>query len=212
MEKFSRLLLACGFAIMLLSSCSSISGSGGGREVQAPLQPLSCIVVLPATTSVDRDNTIHYEEARFLEKGAALASGVMARELQGNPKVRILNSAQVSSLVQDVSGGVTGTVAEVGKKMNCDGVLLTTVRGFKQRVGTEYASDSPASADLHMVLRHAGNGSVLWSADFRETQESFLKNIFSYSKMQSRGFKWISVEQLVEQGIKDRLAECPYLK
>jgi hypothetical protein len=62
-----------------------------------------------------------------------------------------------------------------------------------------------------MALIHSHTGAVLWTGDFRETQESFLSNIFSFTKMQSRGFKWITVEQLVEQGIKERLATCPYL-
>ena len=53
---------------------------------------------------------------------------------------------------------------------------------------------------------------MLWTADFRETQESLLDNILTYNKAQSRGFKWVTVEQLVEQGVKDRLATCPYLK
>ncbi|BCL61137.1 hypothetical protein DGMP_18300 [Desulfomarina profundi] len=63
-----------------------------------------------------------------------------------------------------------------------------------------------------MVLRHVKTGAVLWSADFKETQESLLSNILSFNKAQSRGFKWISVEELLEQGIRERLAQCPYLK
>jgi hypothetical protein len=210
-ENFSRLLLVCSCALTLLSSCSSNSGNGNGGLVQPPVEPLSCIIVLPASTSVDKDDTINYEEAQSLEKGAAYATEVIAGALEGNPKIRILTSEQVNSLVPEISGGITGTVSALGQKLNCDAAMLTTVLRFKQRVGTDYASDSPASADVHMVLRHVSNGTVLWSADYRETQESFLKNIFSYSKMKSRGFKWITVEQLMETGIKERLAECPYL-
>lgn len=210
-EKLSKILLTCSCVVLLLASCSANLGSGGG-QVQAPLEPLSCIAVLPAGTSVDKDDTIGYEKARSLEKGADFATEIMARELGGNPKVRMLSSGQVASLVPEVSGGLSGTVSAIGKKVDCDGVLLTTVRRFKQREGTEYASEEPASADLHMALMHSRTGAVLWAADFRETQESFLDNILSYDKMQSRGFKWVSVEQLVEQGIKERLATCPYLQ
>ncbi len=32
--------------------------------MQAPVQPLSCIAVIPAVTSVDKDDTISYDEAR----------------------------------------------------------------------------------------------------------------------------------------------------
>jgi hypothetical protein len=200
------LLLA---AVFIFTSCTK--NPIGNKEIQAPIQPLSCIAVLPAITSVDSDNTIGYEAARALEKGAAFATSVMSAELIGNDKVRVLNSAQVSELVPEVSGGISGTIAALGKKVNCDGVLVTVVQRFKQRVGTELAVEAPASAKFHMILRHSESGAVLWTADFKETQQSYLSNIFSFGKAKKRGFKWISVEDLVKQGIVEKLGECPYL-
>lgn len=212
MIKIFRLTVLYGCAVVLLSSCSSQSGSEGNSQIQAPIEPLSCIAVLPARTSVDQDDTVVYKEAQSLEQGAAYATETMREELKDNPKVRILSVNQVSALVPEISGGVSGTVAALGQKLNCDGVLLTTVRRYKQREGTEYSADSPAAIDFFMVLRDSGSGNILWSADFREEQESFFSNIFSFSKMKSRGFKWITVEELMEYGIKERLNECPYLK
>ncbi len=200
----------CCLAILFLASCSA--GIGDGNQGQTSLKQLSCIAVPPAGTAIDKEEAIGNERRRSLENGAAYATGIMARELSGNVKVRIISAAEAAAFAPEVSGGVFGVVAAIGKKVGCDGVLVTTIRKFKQREGTEYASEDPASADLHMVLLHAGSGAVLWTADFRETQESFLENIFSYDKMQKQGFKWISVEQLVEQGITERLATCPYLK
>lgn len=174
--------------------------------------PLSCIAVLPAGTSVDQDETIDYQDARSLEKGAEFISTIMARELGGHAKVRLLTEGQVSSLAPEITGGLSGMVAAIGAKVDCDAVLLTTVRRFKQREGTEYAVEDPASANFQMALMQSRTGAVLWTADFQETQESLLENILTYNKAQSRGFKWVTVEQLVEQGVKDRLATCPYLK
>ncbi|MBW2658295.1 MAG: hypothetical protein JRC87_01655 [Deltaproteobacteria bacterium] len=211
MKKISSFILLSGLALLWLSACSSFSGKAGETEVQQPLTPLTCILVLPAGTSVGNDDTIKYNDARELEKGAALASAIMAKELAGYPKVRVLSSSQVSALVSEVSGGLSGTIAVLSEKLNCDGVLTTTVSRFKQREGGEYSSDSPASAKFSMVLRHGATGAVLWSADFKETQVSFLSNILSFDRAQSRGFKWINVEELLEQGIKERLADCPYL-
>lgn len=200
------------FAVMtsLFTSCSMLS-TGDGGQVQAPPVPLSCIAVLPATTSVGDDEKISYENARMLEEGALYADSVIRDKLAGNSEVRLLSRNQVLNLVPEVEGGLSATVAMIGQKVNCDGVLITTVKRFKQREGSEFASDSPASTEFKMVLRHTQNGAVLWSTEYRETQDSFLANIFSYEKMQSRGFKWVSVEQLMEQAISQRLGECPYL-
>lgn len=205
------LYIVCFSLYILLSSCSNFMDDGT-RKVQVPLEPVRCIVVLPAGTTVGKNDTVTFNSARELERGAKLATEIMARELSGNPKVRVLTANQVSNLVSEVSGGLSGTVTALGKKLNCDAVLTTTIARFKQREGGEYASESPASVRFNMVLRHVKSGAVLWSADFKETQESLLSNILSFNKAQSRGFKWITVEELLEQGIKERLAQCPYLK
>jgi hypothetical protein len=194
-----------------MSSCSSPSGNRGNTQDLASLVPLSCIAVLPAGTSVSEEETIEIEDAKSLEKGAAYATNVMRNELKDHPDVRIMSSSEISFLIPEISGGQIGTVTALGKKLNCDGVLLTTVHRYKQREGTDYAADSPASVNFTMVLRHAKSGNVLWSADFREKQQSFLSNIFSFTQAKKRGFKWISVEELMEQGIKERLNDCPYL-
>jgi hypothetical protein len=194
-----------------MASCSSTSGNRGNNQEKASFVPLSCIAVLPAGTSVSEDEKIEIDEAHSLEKGAAYATEVMRNELKDHPDVRIMSSNEVSSLIPEISGGQIGTVIALGQKTNCDGVLLTTVYRYKQREGTEYAADSPASVNFSVVLRHTKNGNVLWSADFREKQQSFLSNIFSFTQAKKRGFKWISVEELMEQGIKERLNDCPYL-
>lgn len=210
--KISRLCFFYSCVVLLLSACAQHSGSDGNDEAQVPIQLLSCIAVLPAGTSTGNDETIDYEEAQALQEGAAYADDVMRQELAGNPRVRLLNSNQVASLVPEIAGGMTRTIAAIGKKMNCDGVLQTTIRRYQQREGTEYAAETPAAVDFAMILRHSGTGTILWSTDFREEQQSFLSNILTFSKAKSRGFKWISVEQLLEQGMKQRLNECPYLR
>lgn len=212
METFSKIFILWSCTVILLSSCSSTPQNDEALQVKSPLVPISCMAVLPADTSVDSDETISYEEARSLEQGAAAATGIIAETLAGYDKVRILTHNQVSGLVSDISGGISGTVATLGRKINCDSVLMTTVRKFKQREGTDYSIDTPASVDFRMRLIQSSTGNTLWNADFRETQESFLENIFSYSKMKSRGFKWITAEQLLDEGIKKRLGECPYLQ
>ncbi len=210
MRRIIGRLVAFGMAVVFLASCSTTGGEVKDR--QTALKQLSCIAVLPAGTTLDKQMMVGEGQDRSLEQGATFVTGIMARELKNNKKVHLISDSQAAGFAPEVSGGISGMVAAIGKKVGCDGVLVTTVRRFKQREGTEYASDEPASADLHMALMHAGSGAVLWTADFRETQESFLENILTFDKMQNRGFKWVSVEQLVEQGLTERLAVCPYLQ
>lgn len=176
------------------------------------MAPLTCIAVLPAVSAVDKDEQVSAEQRRALDEGAVFATGITARELSDHPKVRLVTASQAAKFSPEMSRGVFGMVAAVGQQVGCDAVMTTKVRRYQQRQGTEYAVDDPASAEFTMTLLHAGTGRVLWTGDFQETQESFLDNILTYEKMQSRGFKWVSVEQMMEQGISERLASCPYLK
>lgn len=209
-KKVWSAVVGCGISLTLLTACTANLGDAG--KGQAPLQPLSCIAILPAVSAIDNDTPMSVEQRRSLEEGASLATAVTARQLGDHAKVRLISASQAATYSPELSRGVFGTAASLGKQVGCDGVLTTAVRRFKQRQGTEYASDDPASAEFTMTLVHAGSGAVLWTADFQETQESFLDNILTYDKMQSRGFKWVSVEQLMEQGVSERLASCPYLQ
>ena len=63
-----------------------------------------------------------------------------------------------------------------------------------------------------MELVRVDDGKVIWNGSFDETQESLLSNLLSFGKAQSRGFKWVTVEELVRQGVHERFAECPYME
>ena len=62
-----------------------------------------------------------------------------------------------------------------------------------------------------MRLVNTRDGGVLWQSMFKETQQSLMSNLMSFDKAESRGFKWITVEELVRQGINEKIEECPYL-
>lgn len=202
--------------MVLLSACSSPSVTDTELETKPAFVPLSCIAVLPASTSVVKDAppdaVIDYDQAQALEKGAAYATEVLQQQLQGKPKVRLISAQQLAAYGTDISGGISGTAAVLGQQLECDAVLATTVMQYRQRQGTEYSVDAPAAVDLTLVLRHSTDGNILWSADFREEQQALLSNIFTLGKAKSRGFKWVTVEQLMAEGIEDRLKDCPYLQ
>ncbi len=199
----------CG-AILILTSCSG-KKTNETKMVRQEVEKLSCLVVMPTRNPVSTTKNMKYADAETLEKGADFLDSVITEALNGSEVERIIGPSQVETLLAEVAGGNLGMMRAVGAKVNCDTVLYTTVQRFKQRMGGEYAVDSPASAAFEMRLIDANSGTALWTGTFNETQESLLNNLFSFDKAQSRGFKWITVEELVRQGAHERLAECPYL-
>lgn len=205
------LMMLCGLLISLVS-CSG-TNSGGMDASLKNIQPLASIVVLPAQTVSDKDDAATSGGSDSLRKGADLVDITMAQETTDFRNVRVLTAGQVDDLMkEDSEFAESDMIRHLGSVLHSDAVLMTTVSRYRQRVGGEFAAESPASASFQMRLVDAKTKAVLWSADFDETQESLFSNILTFNKAQSRGFKWISVENLVTQGIKDRLANCPYLK
>ena len=195
---------------LFLVSCSSKPNAVSGDQTR-PMADIQTIAVLPVQTLAEEGRSLTKSEEEQLRQGAMMANGVLQRELAGNDKVRLISPIQLDRIGGGITGGLGATIARVGEELGCDGVLVTTMRRYIQRQGGEYAVDSPASASFKMQLYDVKTKSVVWAADFNETQESLFADILSFGKAQSRGFKWITVEDLVSQGINERLAELPYL-
>lgn len=139
-----------------------------------------------------------------VRRGAEYADTVIRQELAGQPKIQMVSGEGMESL-----GGI---IVEAAANTGCEGVMVATVYKFRQRAGSTMAADEPASTSFDIRIYDAVTKNVLWAADFSETQESLFSNIFSFGKAQSRGFQWITVEELMAQGLKERLSQCPYLK
>ena len=214
MKNISNILtvvMLCGL-LSFLTSCSAGSVSSTA-DPEKDIRPLNAVVVLPAETAGGSSAGGQESDSDSLRKGAGFIDLTMADIMKDFGNVRVLSASQIESLMdEDNRDNSADVLGHLGKILHCDAVLLTTVHRYRQRVGSELAIESPASASFQMRLVDVKTRAVLWSADFDETQESLLSNILSFNKAQSRGFKWVTVENLVAQGLKERLAGCPFLK
>lgn len=202
MKKYFAVVLY-GCFVSLLASCSSQQVTRDSQTQQA-IAPLSCVAVLPARIGEDEDISRVGGMTENVRKGADYANTVMRQELSGKPNVRLTSG--------EGSGSLAAAVTDAAASTGCEGVMVTSVYKFRQRAGSTMAADEPASTSFDMRIYDAATMHVLWAADFSETQESLFSNILTFGKAQSRGFKWITVEELMAQGIKERLGQCPYLK
>jgi len=67
--------------------------------------------------------------------------------------VRVLSASQIESLMdEDNRDNSADVIGHLGKILHCDAVMVTTVHRYRQRVGSELAIESPASASFQMRL------------------------------------------------------------
>ena len=190
---------------LLLVSC------GGKTEQSASkteITPLTCVVVLPV--QIYEGDVKSSERFDNLHAGAEFLDITMKKQLEKSKVSRIIESTQLYPPISGISGGKLGAIREIGARAQCNSVLVTSLNTYRQRQGGAYAVDSPASVAFKMQLFEASTGIGLWGTTFSETQTSVMSNLFSFGKAASRGFKWITVEELAEQGMQAKIQECPY--
>lgn len=197
--------------VLLLSSCSSKQPLPTTGERQEARTKVPCIIVLPVQTKVNSDAAMTYNSAVILEEGAQFMDSVLADELIGKNNVRLLSNRQLTSLTSSDSISQKTLIRTIGSELKCSAVLTTTLIDYRQRVGGSYGADRPAATAFSMKLINTRDGRVIWHTMFKETQQSLMSNLMSFSKAESRGFKWITVEELVRQGTHEKIEECPYL-
>jgi len=98
---------------------------------------------------------------------------------------------------------------EVGNTFKADAVLTGYIYRWREREGTDYAVNRPASVAFDLHLISPAEGTMLWKAKFDETQRSLSENVFDLSTfIESKG-KWLTVEKLAMLGLQKMLAEMP---
>ena len=94
---------------------------------------------------------------------------------------------------------------EIGRALNADAVFVGYIYRFRERIGTKYSVDSPASVAFDIHLRCVGDGRVLWSAHFDETQQPLSDNLFRLNLFIKRGAKWITAKEMAISGLEDMI-------
>ncbi|MCB2216688.1 hypothetical protein [Desulfofustis glycolicus] len=207
---FVQAMLAC-LLLIVLASCGGTSAVPTEEQRQAAISQVPCLVVLPVEIDLQEVQEVKYDQAARLEKGAAYMDTVLAEQLNGRGHVRILSSRQLTALMPDYGGDRQTLIERIGSEVKCNAVLVTTLSRYQPRVGGDFGVEQPASVVFAMKLYDIRQGPVLWSTMFAETQQSLLSNLMSFGTAVKRGFKWVTAEEMVEQGIIDKIRECPYL-
>ncbi|MBW6520545.1 MAG: hypothetical protein K0A99_05960 [Desulfoarculaceae bacterium] len=210
MKKNTSVCIVLLFCALLVSACSA-KKVDQAEEKTVMLQPLTGIVVMPVMIA-EEALTTKPEGVSTRDSVAVFVDGLMSAELGANDKVHIVTEDHLDALLTGAAGDRLAQMQIIGAKLGANAVLEVTVTRFHERDGSDLAVNSPASAAFALVLTHVESGKVLWDASFDEIQEALSSNLFALGKVKSRGFKWITAEELVRQGLKERLADCPYLQ
>jgi hypothetical protein len=195
---------ACGFAPATLQSKQSTDLEG--RRIRR-------IAVLPPPVSVAAPvPSVPFSTAptpRTSEKEAAesLAHFVHA-SMVALPDWQVVSESEVREALLNVPPGSEEVrLKRVGEMVYADAVMMSRLQRFRERVGDEWGAKSPASVAFILDLVDVRRGDIVWTARFDETQKSLSESIFSLGDIGARGVRWLSADQLAQEGVKKAIGQ-----
>jgi hypothetical protein len=117
-----------------------------------------------------------------------------------------------STTINSDKNGVTSPLEilqEIGHTFKADAVLTGYIFRWREREGTDYGVNRPASVAFNLHLISPSEGTVLWTAKFDKTQRSLSENIFDLSMFVKSKGRWMTAEKLAMLGLQDMLTKMP---
>ncbi|MDP2863604.1 MAG: hypothetical protein Q8N95_12505 [Desulfobacterales bacterium] len=96
-------------------------------------------------------------------------------------------------------------IAENGQLLGADTVIIGHIYRFRERAGTSYSVESPASVafDLHFIS--VPDGRVVWTGHMDETQRPLSENLFEIGSFIKRKGEWVTAGDLAISGLESML-------
>jgi hypothetical protein len=124
------------------------------------------------------------------------------------PQWQIVSDREVQEVAETLPPAAEAArLTQIGQAVYADAVLVTRLQRYRERVGDEWGAKSPASVAFVLDLIDVRRGDIIWSARFDETQKSLSENIFALGDISQRGVRWLTAEQLAQEGVKKCIAQ-----
>jgi hypothetical protein len=99
------------------------------------------------------------------------------------------------------------TFKRIGHEYSAETVMVGYIYRWREREGSDYSSDHPASTAFDLYLLRTEDGAILWKGEFDKTQASLSENILDARTFFRGKGKWMTVEALADLGLSDILGE-----
>jgi hypothetical protein len=121
------------------------------------------------------------------------ASGLVAEQVAGQKRL----SSELDFLIA------------IGRDYGAERILANYLYRFKERVGGNYAAESPASVAFSLFLIDVPSGQLIWARHLDETQKALSENLFELRSFIKRKGRWVTAEQMALSGLEKMVSELP---
>lgn len=199
--------------IVCISACSSKEATLDG-SANTTLVKVNSLLILPADVPLEKseDDNGDVQDFKDLAEGAENLSDILEEIAVNRENIIFLSHNQKESILGDFSGSGDEICRYLGRNTGTDAVLQSNMFRYEKRVGGKYSVSRPASVSFSYRLIHCTTGRILCQGRFDETQKPLFSDLFAFFKASSRGFKWITADELLREGAEEEFKNCSYLE
>lgn len=115
--------------------------------------------------------------------------------------------AAMQKLPPSTPGNLDDNALRVGHDVSADGVLYGVVERYQERVGADYAADTPASVNFSLKFVDIKTQAVVWTAKFSKTQKALSENMFDFANFVQRSGRWVRANEISLEGVQEAVAD-----
>lgn len=107
------------------------------------------------------------------------------------------------------SGAEKERVLRIGEELKADAIVVGYIYRFRERDGTPYAVQKPASVAYEIKLLDGKTGLPVWHGTFDKTQRSLMENLFHLPAFIREKGQWVTVKELADEGMDQLFRDFP---
>jgi len=201
-------------ALALLCAQACLSPQAAAQTIQ-----ISRLAVMPLAQGIPSPapgrHVLDCRETELTSEGQVLNSGAgeivtrclqqaLEKELPGRvaPQNETAGAGELLVYMKKTAT-LKAHALKFGAQVQASHVLVGTVQRYRQRKGTAYGADLPASVAFSVYLLDTAAGQIVWSAAFDKTQQSLAENLLDAPAFFKHGAKWLTVEELALVGAEN---------
>ena len=129
-------------------------------------------------------------------------------------KIELLAGERVAGIYQRVNvdslkKAPLSVIKEVGDALGADGVIAGYVFRFRERKGVAYSVERPASVGFEIHLIRSSDAVIVWKGSYDRTQSTLMEDLLQISSFYREGGRWVTAEELTEEGVEEIIKSFP---
>lgn len=167
----------------------------------------------PAAVPKDRSGIVSGSEP-VSESAAHELSEMLFAILKNKKQCEFIGPAETRHLVDGsaydrLEESEIDVIKAIGSSFSADGVIIGYLYRWRDRVGTEFSVEKPASVSFDLYLIESKSGAQLWKGRYDKKQSSLSQDLLKIKDFFKNKGKWISADKLAEIGLNELIENLP---